>query len=141
MKFKFINLLDPYYKEERMLRWEALEKPYGIPPGFKPDLEEKNCIHLIALDDKKLVGCVVCNPLSGKIFDCVIEDAKEGFARKMIQTLEEALQKKGLFDIYVIAQEETQGFFSHLGYSPEGDIFEEYGVPYQRMAKKLLISA
>ncbi len=141
MKFKFINLLDPYYKEERMLRWEALEKPYGLPPGFKPDLEEKNCMHLIALDNTGLVGCIVCNPSEGKIFDCVIEDSKEGFARKMIHKMEEALQKKGLSDVHVIAAQETQEFFLHLGYTPEGDVFEEYGITYQKMDKKLLISA
>ena len=141
MKFKFINQLDPYYREERMLRWEALEKPYGIPPGFKSDREEKNCIHLIALDKKRLVGCAIYNLEKGEIFDCVIEDGKGGFARQMIHKLEEALQKKGLSDVHVIAQEENQSFFANLGYVLEGAVFEEYGIPYQKMAKKLLISA
>ena len=140
MKFKFINQLDPYYQEEKMLRWEVLEKPYGIPPGFKSTPEENHCLHLIALDNKSLVGCALCT-MDGKIFDCVLQDGKVRFARQMIHRLEERLQKNGLSDVYVIAQEENQNFFSLLGYTPEGEAFEEYGIMYQKMGKKLLISA
>jgi N-acetylglutamate synthase-like GNAT family acetyltransferase len=144
MKFKFINQQDPYYQEERFLRWEALEKPLGIPPDFQSTPEEKNSIHLVAINKNKIVGCVLCYPISkeeGRIFDCVIEDEKGGFARQMMHKLEEGLKKRGLSEVYVMAGEENQSFFSHLGYRSEGESFEEYGISYQKMGKKFLISA
>lgn len=146
MKFKFITLSDPYYKDERMLRWEVLEKPQGIPPDFiKSSLEEKS-FHLIALENKQLVGCVLCHLQStteGKIYDLVLgnEGGAKGFGRKLMGKLEEFLQQKGLSHVYVLAKEEEVNFFSHLGYALEDKPFEEYGVTYLKMGKNLLLSA
>ena len=41
MKFKFITLSDPYYRDELMLRWEVIEKPKGLPPGLETLSEEE----------------------------------------------------------------------------------------------------
>ena len=99
MKFRFITFSDSCYKEERMLRWEVLEKPLGISPVFECSLEEKKSFHLIAVDENQLVGCVLCYPESdteGKIFDLVVGDQKKGFARQMVSKLEDFLQRKGI---------------------------------------------
>jgi len=144
MKFKFITLSDPYYKDARMLRWEVLEKPMGIPPGFELSPEEKTSIQLIALIKDHVVGCVLCHPQSeteGKVFDFVLTEEGKGFGRKMLSKLEEYLQRKGLNHLYVMAQEDNLDLFSHLGYSQEGDPFERYGVRYRKMGKYLLLSA
>lgn len=144
MKFKFITLSDPHYKDARMLRWEVLEKPLGIPPSFELSLEEKSSIHLVALDKNSIVACVLCHRQSdkeGKIFDFVLSEEGKGLGRKMMHKLEEFLQRQGLHHLYVVAKDDNQELFSHLGYSPEGDPFEEYGVRYQKMGKQLLLSA
>lgn len=125
MQFKFIHLSDPYYQAELMLRWEVLGKPLGLPPGQQQEKEELESIHLVALEQKKLVGCVLFHPegeKAGKIFQLAFSEEYRGrgFGRKMISTLEQFLAKKGISDLYVEAQEEAQGFFSSLGYHPEG---------------------
>ena len=141
MKFKFIMLSDPYYKDARMLRWEALEKPMGIPPEVVLSPEEKTSIQLVALEKDHIVGCVLCHPQSeeeGKVFDFVLTKEGRGFGRQMMSKLEELLQRKGLSHLYVIAKEDLCDMYSHLGYTPEGDSFEEYGVLYQKMGKHFL---
>ncbi|MES2199944.1 MAG: GNAT family N-acetyltransferase [Chlamydiota bacterium] len=141
MKFKFITRSDPYYKDARMLRWEALEKPMGIPPEVVLSPEDKTSIQLVALEKDHIVGCVLCHPQSekeGKVFDFVLTKEGRGFGRQMMSKLEELLQRKGLSYLYVIAKEDLCDMYSHLGYSPEGESFEEYGVLYQKMGKYFL---
>jgi predicted GNAT family N-acyltransferase len=51
------------------------------------------------------------------------------------------MQDRGLSKLYVLAQKGEEAFFHSMGYSVEGDSFEEYGISYQRMSKQLLLSA
>jgi len=146
MRFKFISLSDPYYRDELMLRWEVDEKPKGLPPGLETPSEEKESFHLIALEKKDLVGCIVCHPQSqteGKIFHITLSDEYKGksFSRKMLSTMEEFLVDKGISYVYILAVEEMRDFYSHLGFVPEEEPFEVFGISYQRMGKTLLASA
>ena len=146
MKFKFITLSDPYYYDERMLRWEAIEKPKGLAPGSEKCEEEGKSFHLIALEAKQLVGCVLCYPESkthGKIFHLALSNEYKGkpFGRQMFARLEEFLSEKGFSDVHVLAKEESTDFYSLLGFHFEGEPFEEYGEVYHRMEKTLLASA
>ena len=146
MKFKFITLSDPYYRDELMLRWEVIEKPKGLPPGLETLSEEKESIHLIALEKKQLVGCIVCHPLSeteGKIFDIALSDEYRGkpFSRQMLYTMEEFLLNKGISHVYILAVEEMREFYFHLGFVPEEAPFEKFGISYQKMGKTLLATA
>lgn len=142
MKFKFIQLSDPYYRDERMLRWEVTQKPKGFPPGAEEVSDEKGSFHLIAIDNKKLVGCIVCkvsSEMQGEISQLAFSQEYKGkpFGRQMLLALEEFLSKKGIGYVYVITLAENQGFYDHLGFIPEGSRFDEYGYCYQKMGKEL----
>jgi N-acetylglutamate synthase-like GNAT family acetyltransferase len=146
VKFRFIKLSDPYYKSERMLRWEVLEKPLGIPPDFSSSFQEEKSFHLIAIEKKEIVGCVLCHPLSateGEIYDfvCSCEGVDRSFGRKMLSRLEEFLLQKGLSHIYVMAKEEEVDFFSRMGYAFEDPPVESSFKTGKRMGKTLLLSA
>jgi N-acetylglutamate synthase-like GNAT family acetyltransferase len=146
MKFKFISLSDPYYREELMLRWEAIEKPKGLPPG--PHMlheEEKESFHLVAIEKKRLVGCIVCYPQSeteGKIFHLAFSEEYRGkpFSRQMLSTLEEFLMDKGICCLHVVAGMEMRDFYSHLGFAEEEEPFESFGSVFQKMRKTLVAS-
>jgi ribosomal protein S18 acetylase RimI-like enzyme len=140
MKFKFIAWSDPYYHEELMLRWEVVEKPKGLPPGFERREQEKMSFHLVALDKKKLVGCLVCQPHSdteGEIFHFAMSEEYKGkpFARQMLLALEEFLFQKGINHIYVMAEKADVDVYFHLGFSAEGTLFEQNGIYYQKLGK------
>lgn len=146
MKFKFITLSDPYYREEVMLRWEMIEKPKGVPPGIMRLEEEKESFHLVALENRQMVGCVVCHPQSeteGKIFHLALSDEYKGkpFSRRLLSTMEEFLISKGISHIYVLAGIEMKDFYEHLGFSVEEEPFEDFGLSYQKMGKSLLATA
>jgi predicted GNAT family N-acyltransferase len=146
MKFKFITPSHAYYREELMLRWEVLRKPLGMPPGSEVVPEEMECTHLLVMDEKKIVGCVVFHPENENI-GCIIqlalsEDYRgKGCGRKLLQTLEQHMAKKGMSEVYIYAREEFQPFYERMGFHFDGASFLRFGAPCRMMKKTLLHDA
>jgi len=146
MKFKFITPSHASYRDELMLRWEVLRKPLGMPPGSEVLPEEMECLHLIAIEDKKLVGCVLFHPESehsGRVLQLALSEEYrgKGGGRKLVSNLEQALAKRGVSDLYLFAREDLIGFYERLGYHLEGESFERMGVPHRIMKKTQLVDA
>jgi N-acetylglutamate synthase-like GNAT family acetyltransferase len=142
MKFKLITPDSPEYHSERMLRWEVLAKPLGIPPESEAAPEELNSLHLIALDGKRLVGCVCFCPESstnGRIFEMAVSEEYQGrgFGRQLLHALERMLVQRGVNDVYLFAPPDTEKFYSLMGYQPQEDVIVKMGMK-QRMMKKNL---
>ena len=146
MKLKFITPSHAYYREELMLRWEVLRKPLGMPPGSEVTAEEMECIHLLAMDEKKIVGCILFHPESDNV-GCIVQMALseeyrgKGCGRKLMQMLEQHLAKKGMSEMYLYARGEYQPFFERMGFHYDGDSFFRFGTPCRIMKKTLLSDA
>ncbi len=143
MKFKVITPNAPEYPAERMLRWEVLSKPLGMPPP-EADVfpEEMQSLHLIALDGKRIVGCVCFHPESesnGRIFELAVSEEYQGrgFGRQLLHRLEKMLVEKGILNVYLLAGTESEEFYALMGYQPDGDFIQKMGLK-QRMMKKIL---
>jgi ribosomal protein S18 acetylase RimI-like enzyme len=146
MKFRFIRTEDPEYTKELMLRWEVLRKPLGMPPGSEIFPEEKESIHLVAMEGKKVVGCVLFHPETqegGRLYHMAVSEEYHGrgFGRQLISTLEHALARKGFKDIHLYARCEAVSFYEQMGYTPIGEVVERTGIPHQLMQKTLALAA
>jgi N-acetylglutamate synthase-like GNAT family acetyltransferase len=142
MKFKIITPNAPEYQAERMLRWEVLAKPLGMPPGSEALPEETQSLHLIALDGKRIVGCVCFHPentTSGRIFEMAVSEEYQGqsFGRQLLHALERMLVQRGIHNVYLYARLETEEFYALMGYESEGEVTVTMGLK-QRMMKKNL---
>jgi len=142
MKFKWITINNVEYGSAKMLRWEMLHKPLGLAPETKEMPEETNSLHLIALDSKKVVGSVSFLPeseIKGRMYQMVMSEEYrgKGFGRKLLYRLEEGLEKKGIYYVYLYAYKEVEGFYQQMGYQSEGPIVEKIGVPHRLMKKTL----
>ncbi len=143
MKFKVITPNAPEYPAERMLRWEVLSKPLGMPPPEEDVFpEEMQSLHLIALDGKRIVGCVCFHPESesnGRIFEMAVSEEYRGrgFGRQLLHTLEKTLVQKGILHVYLFARPESEEFYALMGYQPDGDVILNMGLK-QRIMKKIL---
>ncbi|MFI5333790.1 MAG: GNAT family N-acetyltransferase [Chlamydiales bacterium] len=142
MKFRFITPQDPEYPQELMLRWEVLAKPLGLPPGMEEKNEETKSLHLIALDRKKLVGCVLFCPegeKQGSVREMALSEEYQGrgFGRKLMAMLEHALQERGIEEIKLLSPPERTGFYERMGYKHAGELVKKSGILWQPMRKTL----
>ncbi len=142
MKFKFIKTRNPEYLQECMLRWEVQHKPLGVPPDPSLFPEDENSLHLVAMEGKEVVGCVIFHPTevgSGEMEPLTISETYRGvgFGRKLIQALEQALIKRGINEVMLFAREEAIGFYHDLGYHLESQKINKYGVTHVAMKKML----
>lgn len=142
MKFKLINPDGPEYEAERLLRWEVLAKPHGMPPGSELLPEEMQSLHMIAMEGKRLVGCICFHPESvsnGRIFEMAVSEEYQGhgFGRKLLHALEQLLIQRGIHNVYLYVRPESEEFYSLMGYKPENEIVTQMGLS-QRLMKKSL---
>lgn len=142
MKFKFINPEGPEYEKEKMLRWEVLLKPLGLPPGSEIVPQDEKSMHLIALENKNVIGCLCFYAESnamGEIFQMAISEEYQGrgFGRQLMHTMEQALSKKGVHELYVYAWQDVQGFYIKMGYHPEDKYIKKNGTSCRLMKKNL----
>jgi ribosomal protein S18 acetylase RimI-like enzyme len=140
MKFRFIKTEDPEYSKELMLRWEEIQKPLGLPPGSEYLPEENKSLHLLAMDGKKVVGCVLFCPENerrGRIFHMVMSEEYQGrgFSRRIINFLEQSLFRLGFREIYLHAMPDSISFYERMGFMPEEEIIEKMGIPHRTMKK------
>ncbi len=142
MKFKFIETDDPEYPKALMLRWEVLQKPQGLPPGSQVLPEEEQSLHLLAIEGRKIVGCVLFQPetsTTGKLCQLAISEEYRGrgFIRQIINTLERALFERGIKEVYLQAIEEAIHLYTQMGYELEGAPFHAREGYKQQMKKRL----
>ncbi len=142
MKYKLIAPEGPEYDAERLLRWEVLAKPLGIPPDVEEAPEELHSLHLIALDGKKLVGCVCFHPESatnGRIFEMALSEDYQGrgFGRQLLHQLERMLIERGINDVYLFAPPDAEKFYTLLGYLSQNEVMVKMGVTLKKMQKNL----
>jgi ribosomal protein S18 acetylase RimI-like enzyme len=140
MKFKFIKTRNPEYFQECMLRWEVLHKPLGIPPDPSLFPEEENSLHLVAVEGKEVIGCVIFHQTtdgSGEIEPMSVSETYKGvgFGRKLVHALEKALIKRGIREVVLFAQEEAISFYHDLGYHLGNEKIVKFGVPHVAMKK------
>ena len=142
VKFRFIAPNGSDYTAERMLRWEVLRKPLGMPPGSEKLPEDEQSLHLIAQVGKNIVGCVCFSPESktqGQIFQMAVSEEYrgKGFGRRLMQALEKSLVERGISDVYLYVRSESEGFYKRMGYNSQGDLFRRLGEDYRLMNKNL----
>ena len=130
MKFRLITTGGNTYLKEKSLRWEVLVKPLGLPPGSEVFPEEEESLHLVALEKRQVVGCVLFHQEtreSGRLYQLAIsqEYRGQGFGRKMVIALEKELIKRGVRDVYFQAKDEAVGLYWSLGFS-QVDISAEH---------------
>lgn len=141
MKFRLITTGGNAYIKEKLLRWEVLVKPMGLPPGSEVFPEEEESLHLVALEKRQVVGCVLFHQETserGRLYQLAIsqEYSGLGFRRKMVTALEKELIRRGVREVHLQAADEAVGFYRSLGFRPI-DVSEEENLSFQTLTKRL----
>ena len=99
------------------------------------DAEDPGSVHVLARLNRDPVGTGRLN-LAGKIGRIAVLARLRGRGigtQILLQLLEEA-RRQGIREPYLHAQLQAVSFYERLGFSREGDTFDEAGIPHVRMS-------
>ena len=132
------------YNELVELRYKILLEPLGLKflDSFRP--EEAKYLHIgcIEMLDNKLVGGLILAPVDDETIrlmqvavDTVYQG--EGVGRELVAYAEKRAREAGYSKIVMHAMLFVVGFYEKMGYVAEGEPFDEQGITFMKMVKKL----
>lgn len=133
---------DPLFEQEQSLRFRVLRDPLGLPPDAVLFPFEKQSLHLVVLEQGRLVACVLFHPESpheGRLFQMAVEPNRQGtgLGRRLVAELERGLRERGYRRVTCHARHQAVGFYQRMGYRVVGEPFTEVGIVHRHMEHRL----
>lgn len=132
------------YDELVELRYKVLLEPLGLKflDSFRD--KEVSYLHIGCLEnlEDKLVGGLILAPVNDEqvrlmqVAVCSSSQGK-GVGRALVTYAEERAKSVGFSLVVMHAMLSVVAFYEKLGYVQEGDLFEEQGITFAKMVKKL----
>ncbi|MEA2552831.1 MAG: hypothetical protein QOJ65_1007 [Fimbriimonadaceae bacterium] len=124
------------------LRRRILRTPLGLDFTAEQLAEERDELHLVAMQDQNVIACLVLTPQENqaiKMRQVAVEPAHQGqgIGRELVEFSEKVAKDKGFTRMVLHARDTAVPFYLHLDYDIEGEPFEEVTIPHRRMAKAL----
>jgi predicted GNAT family N-acyltransferase len=144
IKFVNIEFGSGRYQEFLDLRYKILLKPLGLKflDSFRE--EEADFLHIGCVDSltDKLVGGLILVPINAeeiRVMQVAVDTVRqgEGLGRRLIEYAISEARSIGYERLVMHAMLSVVGFYEKLGFKQEGDLFEEKGINFVRMVKKL----
>jgi ribosomal protein S18 acetylase RimI-like enzyme len=137
-----LGTADALLEAELDLRWRVLRAPLGHPREATRFPFEEESLHLVAIAEHKVVGCVLFHAEgleTGRLFQMAVEPALQGkdIGRKLVRALETEVAGRGFRAVTLHAREGAVGFYARLGYEVCGEPFTEVGIPHRHMRRQL----
>lgn len=123
----------------RAIREQVFVHEQKVPPGLEWDGLDPGCLHLVAeTADGRAVGTARLLP-DGRIGRMAVLAAwrRQGIGRALLEAAIAAARARGLARLTLNAQTYVIRFYERAGFRPEGAVFEEAGIPHQRMRLEL----
>ncbi|MGE5519152.1 MAG: GNAT family N-acetyltransferase [Candidatus Dadabacteria bacterium] len=140
LQFKEIQTGTSEYDQMIALRMEVLLNPIGIPQSYINEEKEASDILLGAFKDDELNGCCILSPAEKSSIQLRqmavrINLQKKGIGKSIISYAETIALEKGYRTLFLHARNNVLSFYEKCGYTIEGDIFYEVGIPHYKMQK------
>jgi predicted GNAT family N-acyltransferase len=143
MRIEIVPYHSVPYQHSLMIRDHVLRKPLGLDIANDDIYDEDQHIHIVAIDEERVVGVVVLiphyEPGVGKLRQmATLEQVRgKGFGVLLVQQLEKAAKRSGMHKICLHARHHAVGFYEKVGYRKVGELFQEVGMDHYRMEKEL----
>ena len=132
------------YDELVELRYKVLLEPLGLKFLDLHRAKEISYLHIGCLDnlENKLIGGLMLIPLDNKnirMMQVAVapEFQGKGIGRELVKYAEKRAKDAGYSKIIMHAMLSVVNFYEKMGYSQEGDIFDENGITFAKMVKTL----
>ena len=132
------------YDELVELRYRILLKPLGLKflDTYRP--QDAGYLHVGGIEclDDRLIGGLMLIPVDNEVIRMmqVAVDTKyqgEGVGRQLVEYAEKRAKEAGYSVLVMHAMLSVVDFYEKNGFVQEGDIFEENGITFAKMVKKL----
>lgn len=132
------------YDELVQLRYKILLEPLGLKFLDMHRDKEAGYLHIGCIEslDDRLVGGLILAPIDNeniRLMQVAVDTRYqgEGIGRDMIKYAEKRAKEAGFKQIAMHAMLSVVNFYEKIGYVQEGEIFEEKGITFAKMVKKL----
>lgn len=110
------------YKETLVLRNQVLKVSAGQPLLRESPAEEKQAIHLVARQNKRIVGTLLLHPCSSKCMQikqvAIYPDYQgQGLGKKLLVYAEQIARNLNYSILFLTGRKQAWGFYRRLGYS------------------------
>jgi predicted GNAT family N-acyltransferase len=125
------------------LRHEVFVDEQGVPPELEIDEHDTTALHLVALDDGRIVGtCRLVDDAAARRAKfgrlVVALDARGGgIGRALLDEAERRARALGRERMVLTAQTSAMSLYERAGYTARGDAFLDAGIEHMTMEKTL----
>jgi predicted GNAT family N-acyltransferase len=135
-----IDLLDwrAAQAEAKRIRFTVFVEEQAVPAELELDDKDAACIHALAYYDGEAIGTGRLLP-DGHIGRMAVlkEWRGRGAGRALLRALLQAARRRGDREALLSAQVHALDFYRAEGFEPEGDVYDEAGIPHQAMRLRL----
>lgn len=132
------------YNQLVELRYKVLLEPLGLKFLDLHRAKEVSYLHIGCIDNlnDKLVGGLMLIPLDNesiRMMQVAVlpEYQGKGVGHQMVAYAQQRAKEAGYSKIIMHAMLSVVSFYEKMGYTQEGDIFDENGITFAKMVKKL----
>ena len=126
---------DDRMAQVRRIRDVVFCQEQGVSPAEEWDGRDGLCEHFLVSRDGIEIGCARVRPYSPGVFKiervAVLKSHRGTGAGKFI--MRALLERLDRVTVVLNAQLSVKDFYQNLGFIPEGDIFQEAGIPHVHM--------
>jgi predicted GNAT family N-acyltransferase len=130
---------DKAREEASRIRFAVFVDEQKVPPEIEMDEHDAQCVHALAYArDGRAVGTGRLLPDGHIGRMAVAKDWRgRGIGAAILAALVDAARRRGDVEVALSAQTHALGFYRRHGFSPEGEVYEEAGIPHQAMRRSL----
>lgn len=143
IKIKAINAAnETEFNQICAIRRSVFQIEQGVEPELDFDGLDKTSEQIVAYLDEQAVGTARIRYLDNKTAKierlAVLALARgQGLGKQIMETALELAAKNSMEEVVIYAQEYVKELYQKIGFEPEGEIFEEAGIPHVKMRKKI----
>lgn len=143
IKYKRIEMNNPLYQEERILRNEILLRPIGIP-DYGWEMHDSDSFHFVALEGECVVGCVVLYRVPEctgdvQLMQMAVTDKLrgKGIGRDLVGVLLDFARSHGYSRVVCHSRGNVVHFYEKLGFVTFDEPFTEVNIPHRKLQFQL----
>lgn len=120
------------------IRFAVFVEEQDVPPELEMDELDADCLHALAFHEGEAVGTGRLLPDGHIGRMAVLKPWRgRGVGSAILQRLIEAARERGDREVLLSAQVHAQEFYRAHGFEPQGEVYEEAGIPHRAMRRSL----